>query len=71
MPENDTLGTLFDYLFTLGVAGSRERGLYFSLEENGRLRRFRLHGVCVPCSGPVEIRLLDCTDGEKEGGDDA
>lgn len=69
MPRNDTLGTLFDYLLTLGVAGNRERECYFSLVEGSRLRKFRLHGVCVPCGGPVEIRLLECTDGE--GGDDA
>ena len=71
MPKNDTLGSLFDYLFTLGLAGSREREMYFSLEEGGRLRKFRLHGVCVPCSGPVEIRLLACPGEEEKGGDDA
>lgn len=66
MPDRlDTLGTLFDYLLTLGVAGNREREMYFSLEEGGRLRKFCLHGVCVhPCKGPVEIRLLDLCENE-------
>ena len=72
MPRrNDTLGTLFDYLGTTGVAGSREREFYFSLYEGGRLRRLCLHGICVPCVGPVEIRLLACPGREEEGGDDA
>lgn len=65
LPRNDTLGTLFDYLRTLGVEKCREREMYFSLVDGDRMKRFRLHGVCVPCSGPVEIRLLECTNEEE------
>ena len=65
LPKNDTLGTLFDYLLKLGVAESREREMYFSLVDGDRKKRFCLHGVCVPCSGPVEIRLLECTNEEE------
>lgn len=64
MATLDKLGTLFDYLLTLGVAGSREREYYFSIEEDGKLRKMQLHGMCVPCKGPVEIRLLDLCENE-------
>ena len=66
MPEYDTLGKLFSYLADLGVAGSSEREYYFSIVEGEKIRKLCLHGVCVPCSGPVEIRLIDFDNKGKE-----
>ena len=67
MPEYDTLGKLFSYLSGLGVAGDSERKCYFSIVEGEKLRKLCLHGVCAPCSGPIEIRLIDFDNKGKEG----